>query len=205
MAEKPAGEAGGSPRRTRRWIVAVLPLVLFLALAAIFMRQLLAGGDTSQIPSALIGKPVPQFSLAPLEGLSNPAGEPVPGLDGARFKGRVTIVNVWASWCAPCRIEHPLLMELARRDDATLVGINYKDQGPNALRFLGQLGNPFAEVGVDPRGVTAIDWGVYGVPETFIVAADGTIAYKHVGPLSEESLARKFLPELEKAIARPAR
>jgi cytochrome c biogenesis protein CcmG/thiol:disulfide interchange protein DsbE len=178
----------------RRWFVALL-------LAAIFMRQLVVGGDHSKLPSALIGKPAPEFTLAPLEGLKGANGAQVPGFSSAQLKGRVTIVNVWASWCAPCRVEHPLLMELARRDDATLVGINYKDQPSNAVGFLGQLGNPFAEVGVDPNGSAAIDWGVYGVPETFIVNADGIIVYKFVGPLSEESLANTFLPELEKAKA----
>ncbi|GIL00476.1 MAG: thiol:disulfide interchange protein CycY [Alphaproteobacteria bacterium] len=192
--------ASAAPARRRRF-GALLPLAIFLVLAAIFMRQLLVGGDTSRIPSALIGKPAPQVSLAPLEGLVRADGSPVPGLDADAFKGRVTIVNVWASWCAPCRAEHPLLMELAGRDDVTLVGINYKDQTANALRFLGQLGNPFAAVGVDPRGMAAIEWGVYGVPETFIVAADGTIAHKHVGPLGEASLAETFLPALERAAA----
>ncbi|MCG6857747.1 MAG: DsbE family thiol:disulfide interchange protein [Salaquimonas sp.] len=184
----------------RRWLVALLPLVIFLALAAIFLRQLELGGASSTIPSALIGKPVPQFALAPLEGLTGIDGKPLAGLSADMFKGKVTVVNVWASWCSPCRVEQPLLMELAKRDDIRLVGINYKDQTANALRFLGQLGNPFSAIGVDPKGKAAIDWGVYGVPETFVVGADGRIAYKHVGPLTEENLASKFLPELEKIV-----
>jgi cytochrome c biogenesis protein CcmG/thiol:disulfide interchange protein DsbE len=117
------------------------------------------------------------------------------------LEGQVTIVNVWASWCAPCRIEHPVLMELSRRSGFAIAGINYKDQQQNALRFLGELGNPFSAVGVDPRGKAAIDWGVYGVPETFIVSADGSIVHKHVGPLTPESLERTFLPALEAALA----
>jgi cytochrome c biogenesis protein CcmG/thiol:disulfide interchange protein DsbE len=113
----------------------------------------------------------------------------VPGLSTEALKGRVTLVNVWASWCAPCREEHPVLVELAKDTSVALVGINYKDQPDNARRFLGALGNPFAAVGVDANGRAAIDWGVYGVPETFVIAPDGTIAYKHVGPLTAQSVA----------------
>ena len=201
-ADTPQNEGG--PAR-RRWLIALLPLVVFLALAAIFLRQLELGGASSTIPSALIGKPVPQFELAPLEGLSGPDGSQIAGLSTETLKGRVTIVNVWASWCGPCRVEHPLLMGLARdfsaRADVRLVGINYKDKTENALRFLGALGNPFAAIGVDPAGRAAIDWGVYGVPETFVVDAEGRIAYKHVGPLTQDNFASKFLPELEKIVA----
>jgi cytochrome c biogenesis protein CcmG/thiol:disulfide interchange protein DsbE len=100
----------------------------------------------------------------------------------------VTIVNVWASWCAPCRQEHPLLMDLAKDPSVRVVGVNYKDNPENARRFLGQLGNPFAVVGVDPSGRAAIDWGVYGVPETFVVGPDGTVRHKHIGPLTPDSL-----------------
>jgi cytochrome c biogenesis protein CcmG/thiol:disulfide interchange protein DsbE len=203
MADETQSAEPKPARPRRRWIIALLPLAIFLALAGVFMLQLWHGGETSELPSALIGKPVPQFTLAPLEGLTDDKGQQVPGLSDSEFKGRVTIVNVWASWCAPCRQEQPLLMELARRDDITLVGINYKDKTANALRFLGQLGNPFSEIGVDPRGAAAIDWGVYGVPETFVVNADGKIAYKHVGPLTEQSLKETFLPQVEKAKAGP--
>jgi cytochrome c biogenesis protein CcmG/thiol:disulfide interchange protein DsbE len=123
----------------------------------------LHAGDPSRLPSALIGRPAPGFALASLEGLQAD-GRPVSGLSQADLKGRVTIVNVWASWCAPCRQEHPLLMDLARTGAARVVGINYKDNPENARRFLGALGNPFAAVGVDPNGRAAIDWGVYGCP-----------------------------------------
>jgi cytochrome c biogenesis protein CcmG/thiol:disulfide interchange protein DsbE len=203
--QEPTEQGQATPAKGRRWLVALLPLVIFLVLAAIFMRQLMVGGNSRDIPSALIGKPIPQFELAPLEGLADGDGNQVPGLASAGFKGKVSIVNVWASWCAPCRQEHPLLMQLSKREGVRLVGINYKDQTANALRFLGQLGNPFAAIGIDPRGSAAIDWGVYGVPESFIVAADGTIAYKHVGPLSEKSLEEKFLPALEKVIGESAK
>jgi cytochrome c biogenesis protein CcmG/thiol:disulfide interchange protein DsbE len=199
MAEEAVGSSAPSRRRT--FIIAALPLVVFLALAGVFFKQLIWGGDTQKIPSALIGKQVPEFSLEPLAGLTGPQGQ-VPALTSAMLKGKVSVVNVWASWCAPCRIEHPLLMELSKRQGFQVTGINYKDKTENAVGFLGQLGNPFMAVGVDPRGSAAIDWGVYGVPETFIVNADGTIAYKHVGPLSEESLRDSFLPQLEAAIAK---
>ena len=112
----------------------------------------------------------------------------MPGLSGDDLKGGVTVVNVWASWCAPCRQEHPLLMDLAKNPAVRVVGINYKDNPENARRFLGALGNPFAAVGGDPSGRAAIDWGVYGVPETFVVGPDGAIRHKHIGPLTPEAM-----------------
>jgi len=195
-------ERGKAPlvSRPRTILIAALPLLFFIALAAVFLKQLVSGTDTSQIPSALIGRAIPEFTLEPLAGLAGPQG-PIPPLATSTLKGQVAIVNVWASWCAPCRLEHPYLMELSRQGGYIVTGINYKDQPENALRFLGQLGNPFSAVGVDPRGKAAIDWGVYGVPETFIVAADGTIAHKHVGPLTPEALAKAFLPALQAAMA----
>jgi cytochrome c biogenesis protein CcmG, thiol:disulfide interchange protein DsbE len=199
MAEGPVNSEAQNSRR-RAIAIAAIPLVLFLLLAGIFFKQLVSGADTSEIPSALIGSQVPDFVLEPLQGLQGPSGQ-LPPLTSQMLKGQVTIVNVWASWCAPCRIEHPILMELSRRSGFAIAGINYKDQQQNALRFLGELGNPFSAVGVDPRGKAAIDWGVYGVPETFIVSADGRIVHKHVGPLTPESLERTFLPALEAALA----
>lgn len=165
----------------------LLPALIFAGLIALFAARLGSGDDPSRIPSALIGHPAPAFHLEPLEGLMA-EGRPVPGLSGEDLKGHVTVVNVWASWCAPCREEHPLLLELAKDPSLRLVGINLKDDSDNARRFLGALGNPFAAVGVDPRGRAAIDWGVYGVPETFIVGPDGIIRYKQIGPLSSETL-----------------
>jgi cytochrome c biogenesis protein CcmG, thiol:disulfide interchange protein DsbE len=165
----------------------LLPVLAFAALAVLFLVRLFAG-DPSRVPSALIGRPVPAFALAPLAGLTA-SGQPVPGLSDAALKGgKVTIVNVWASWCAPCRQEHPALMELAKEPSVRVVGINYKDNPENARRFLGQLGNPFSAVGTDPNGRAAIDWGVYGVPETFVVAPDGTIRHKHIGPILPEQM-----------------
>ena len=180
----------------RRWLWA-LPLVVFIALAALFVLRLYAG-DPSRIPSALIGRPAPATVLAALPGLQRD-GKPVPGIDAKTFKGAVTLVNVWASWCVPCHDEAPLLTRLAEDRNLRLVGINYKDEPENARRFLGRYGNPFEAVGVDRNGRAAIEWGVYGVPETFIVDAAGRIAFKLVGPITADNLSRVLEPAIAKA------
>ncbi|MEP5515749.1 MAG: DsbE family thiol:disulfide interchange protein [Bauldia litoralis] len=180
------------PRRPR--LIMLLPLFVFVALAAGFLIRLETGGNPDAIPSALIGRPAPDFDLPPLEGVARP------GLARADLEGGVTVVNVFASWCGPCRIEHPQLMELAKDDGINLVAINYKDQPGNARRFLTDLGNPYAAIGVDPNGRAGIDWGLYGVPETFIIDATGTIRYKHIGPIGEDTLAEVIRPEIEKAM-----
>ncbi|MEP9353250.1 DsbE family thiol:disulfide interchange protein [Xanthobacter sp. KR7-65] len=183
-----------APRPKRRvWLVA-LPLVVFLAVAGLFFSRLETGGDPSRIPSALVGKPAPTASLPPLDGLKGAGGAPVPGIDLAALAGKPALVNVWASWCGPCRDEHPILMQLAKDPRFSLVGINYKDAPENARRFLGQYGLPYQAVGVDPKGRAAIDWGVYGVPETFVLAKDGTIVHKFVGPLTPDAVATTLLP-----------
>ncbi|OYX14350.1 MAG: thiol:disulfide interchange protein [Rhizobiales bacterium 32-66-8] len=194
--------AEGKPPRRRRPLLVLLPVALFAGLAVLFLVQLYAG-DPSRIPSALVGRPAPLAPLPPLAGLVE-NGQPVPGLTPADFAGKVTLVNIWASWCAPCREEHPLLMALARDPRVRLVGINYKDAPDNARRFLGQFGLPYAAVGVDPNGRAAIEWGVYGVPETFLVAPDGTIAHKFVGPLTEAAIRTTLLPLVDK-LSGPAR
>lgn len=183
------------PRAKPRVWLALLPLAAFLALAGLFMSQLMSGRDNSVVPSALIGAAAPPTDLPPLEG-----GD-LPGLSSAAFAGKVTLVNVWASWCAPCRQEHPLLMQLAADPRIVVAGLNYKDTPENARRFLGSLGNPYAAIGVDGNGSTAIDWGVYGVPETFLVGKDGRILYKHVGPFTPESMTSDLMPQIEKALA----
>jgi cytochrome c biogenesis protein CcmG/thiol:disulfide interchange protein DsbE len=187
---------GGAPGRR---LIVLLPLLLFLALAALFMLRL-GAGDPSHIPSALIGQPAPATVLPPLAGLER-GGEPVPGLDPAAFKGAVTVLNVWASWCVPCRDEAPLLLALAADRRIRVVGITYKDQPDNARRFLGRFGNPFAANGVDANGRAAIEWGVYGVPETFVIGRDGRIAYKLIGPITPDNLAQALKPAVEKALA----
>jgi cytochrome c biogenesis protein CcmG, thiol:disulfide interchange protein DsbE len=192
---EPVTSETAAPRRS--WLMA-LPLIVFIALAAIFWFRL-GDGDPSHIPSALIGHPAPQTALPALEGLAN-NGAQVPGLDPLAFKGKVSIVNVWASWCVPCHDEAPLLTEIAKDTRIQLIGINYKDAPDNARRFLDHYGNPFAAVGVDGNGRAAIEWGVYGVPETFIVGRDGKIAYKLVGPITPDNIESVVKAQVDKAV-----
>ena len=176
------------------------PSLVFIGLATLFLYALFYA-EPSKIPSALIGKPVPAAAFPALEGLTRD-GTAVPGLTAADFaKGRVTIVNFWASWCAPCAAEHPMLVELRKRmgENADLVGINYKDQTGAAMSFLTRKSNPFQKVGTDITGRGAIDWGVYGIPETFVVNGKGEIAYKHIGEITAESLDTKLLPAIKAA------
>jgi cytochrome c biogenesis protein CcmG/thiol:disulfide interchange protein DsbE len=191
-------DANLKPKRNRsRYALALIPLAVFLGFAAVAGKMLydqdVNGLDVSAIPSALIGKTAPSLALPPLEG-SNTAA-----LTDAAIKGKLTLVNVFASWCVPCRQEHPILKQLANDSRLNIVGINYKDRNDNALRFLGELGNPYKAIGVDPNGKAAIDWGVYGIPESYLVGPDGTILYKKVGPFDERSLTQQLLPAIEKA------
>ncbi len=202
MIPADADKATEKQSKPRISLLVLLPLVLFLALAGLFMFQLLWGKDPQQIPSVLINKPAPDFELPPLAGLIKD-GQELPGLSKAELLGKVTVVNIWASWCVPCRQEHPFLIELAKDDRINLVGLNYKDKPENALEFLSELGNPYSAVGVDQKGRAAIDWGVYGVPETFIVGPEGIIRYKYIGPLSAQSYQSAFLPSLDKVLALP--
>jgi cytochrome c biogenesis protein CcmG, thiol:disulfide interchange protein DsbE len=183
----------------RRRIVVLVPLFAFLALSALFFLRL-GSGDPSRIPSALIGRPAPATELPPVAALVRD-DKPVPGISRAVFAGAVTLVNVWASWCVPCHDEAPILLSLASDTRIRVVGINYKDDPDNARRFLGRYGNPFAAVGADQNGRAAIEWGVYGVPETFLVGRDGKIAYKLVGPITPDNLGDVLKPEIEKALA----
>jgi cytochrome c biogenesis protein CcmG/thiol:disulfide interchange protein DsbE len=195
MSEPSTSNEPSPPRR--RWL-ASLPLIGFIALAGLFLLRL-QGGDPAKIPSALIGHPAPQTALPALEGLvAN--GAQVPGLDPAAFKGKVSVVNVWASWCVPCHDEAPLFSQLAKDKRLQMVGINYKDGADNARRFLGRYGNPFGMVGVDGNGRAAIEWGVYGVPETFVVGREGTILYKMVGPVTADNIDSVLKVDIEKAL-----
>jgi cytochrome c biogenesis protein CcmG, thiol:disulfide interchange protein DsbE len=200
--DPPLGRSEAAARstaaRNRRFVV-LLPLAAFLGLAALFFVRL-GAGDASRIPSALIGREAPPTDLPPVAGLERD-GRPIPGIAATDFKSAVTVLNVWASWCVPCHDEAPLLMQLARDSRIRVVGINYKDQPDNARRFLGRYGNPFVASGADANGRAAIEWGVYGVPETFIVGRDGRVAYKMVGPITPENLERVMKPEIEKALA----
>jgi cytochrome c biogenesis protein CcmG/thiol:disulfide interchange protein DsbE len=189
-----------SPARPphRKWTV-FIPLVVFLALCLLFFFRLFAG-DASRLPSALIGQEVPSFTLPAIAGMPDR-----PGFSDADLKqGHVTVVNIFASWCVPCHQEHPLLMQLAADPELTKTGVEvfgfaYKDEPENIRRFVGEAGNPYRRIGVDTAGRIAIDWGVYGVPETFVVAGDGKIAYKHVGPLNADAVREVLLPEIVKA------
>ncbi|MEQ1771365.1 MAG: DsbE family thiol:disulfide interchange protein [Devosia sp.] len=174
-----------------RLVLAVLPLVLLVGLLAVFAVSL--NRDPTLVQSVLIDKPAPDFALAQVPGLD------VPGFDSASLKGEVTVVNVFASWCIPCRDEHPVLELLKANTGVRLYGINQKDAPENAGTFLKTLGNPYDAVGGDTNGRVSIDWGVYGVPETFIVDARGIIRFKHIGPMSEADLAREIVPAIEKA------
>ncbi len=185
--------------KSRRNLLVLLPLIVFAGLAALFFIRL-GAGDASRIPSALIGKPAPETNLPALPGLVRSTGEQVPGLSNATFHGHVTLVNVWASWCVPCADEVPYLNQLSKDKRIQLVGLNYKDSADNARRFLGRYGNPYLATGQDANGRNGIEWGVYGVPETFIVGKDGRIAYKLVGPITAENLTAVLEPEIQKVV-----
>ncbi|MEK1873150.1 MAG: DsbE family thiol:disulfide interchange protein [Rhizobium altiplani] len=195
-------ETNSAKRGFGRYAVALIPLVVFAGIAATAAKMLydqdVHGKNISEIPSALIGTKAPALNLAPLEGANLPA------LTDSAIKGKLTLVNVFASWCIPCRDEHPILMQLAKDSRLNVVAINYKDKNDNALRFLGELGNPFTAIGVDPKGQAAIDWGVYGIPESYLVAPDGTILYKRVGPFDDVSLREGLFPAVETALGKPA-
>jgi len=196
-------EKADQERRRGRWGV-ILPFVIFAGLAGLFWYALQTG-DPSKLPSALIGRPVPQFSLPPLEGLKSDDGAAVESFSASDLaQGTPTIVNVFASWCVPCLEEHPMLMALAEQPGIRIYGINYKDDPASARRFLGRYGNPFTRVGTDSSGRTAIDFGVYGVPETFVIAGDGKIAFRHVGPLTEEAITTKILPLMRPETGTPS-
>ncbi len=169
-----------------RRLLFALPLAAFVAIAAWFAVGLTR--DPNVLPSALIDRPVPAFTLSALEGAD------VPALSHEGLRGRVSLVNVFASWCVPCRAEHPLLMRLAREGRVAVYGIAYKDRAADAAGFLRSLGNPYAAIGHDESGRVGIEWGVYGVPETFIVDAAGRIRYRHVGALTPEVLNRTIVP-----------
>ncbi len=198
----PPGPSDAAPRAFRGVSWVVVPVVLFAALVALFAFAL-TSGDPSRLPSALIGKPVPAMEFPPLEGLTD-VGKPVPGFSSADLtKGGVSVVNFWAAWCAECAGEQELLIELKARTGAPIYGVNYKDDPVAARRFLGRYGNPFKAVGTDKAGRSAIEWGVYGMPETFVVNGKGEIAYKHVGAITAESLETKLLPAIALAGGAP--
>jgi cytochrome c biogenesis protein CcmG/thiol:disulfide interchange protein DsbE len=173
------------------------PLGIFCLLAILFALAL-RSGDPALLPSALIGKPAPQIDLPALPGLQE-GSRSLPGFGTADLRGEVSVVNFFASWCGPCLEEHPLLAELVARTGVRLYGVNFKDQAEAARRFLAHNGNPYRAVGVDGSGRAAIDWGVYGMPETFVVDGQGVVVYKHIGPLTPQALEAKMLPAIRSA------
>ncbi len=174
-----------------RYVLFALPLILLAGLVAVFAFSI--DRDPQLIRSVLIDKPAPEFSMTAIEGLATPS------FDTAALKGEPTVVNVWASWCIPCRAEHPLLVDLKRQTGVRLFGINQADAPENARAFLEELGNPYDRIGADRDRRVSIDWGVYGVPETFVVDAEGIITFKHVGPLTREAVETELLPAIEAA------
>ena len=187
----------GTPTVRRRRLIVLAPLLVFGAMAAMFAFAL-TKGDPSKLPSALIGKPAPPLALSAIEGLQDGA-RAIPLLtQEILVQGDVTVVNFWASWCGPCVEEHPYLIELARIPSVRVVGVNYKDLGANARRFLGRYGNPYAAIGADTTGRTAIEWGVYGMPETFILDGKGRIVFKHVGQITPAALRSNLLPTIQR-------
>ena len=171
----------------------LLPIAAFVGLAAVFSSYLYQIGtgekNISDVPSALIDKPVPEFKLPPIVGRND-------GFATSDLADKISLVNVFAAWCGPCRIEHPILMRLAR-EGVPIYAINYKDKPEDALRFLADLGNPYRRIGTDDTGRPSIDWGVYGYPETFVIDRTGRIRYKHIGPIMPHDLDNTIRPILE--------
>jgi cytochrome c biogenesis protein CcmG/thiol:disulfide interchange protein DsbE len=184
--------------RRRGGILLFVPLLVFLGLALLFLFRL-GAGDASLIPSALIGHPAPVTVLPGVAGVERD-GAPVPGLEADSFKGEVTVLNVWASWCVPCRSEAPLLIRLAADKRIRVVGINQKDAPEDAKNFLNRYGNPFAAIGADRTGRASIEWGVYGVPETFLVGRDAHIRYKLIGEVTAANLEAVLRPQIDQAL-----
>lgn len=177
------------PQKHFNRLIYFLPLGIALILGVALAKGLTL--DPNTLPSALLGRQVPEFDLPPVKGRMQ-------GLSSTDLKGEVSLVNVFASWCVACREEHPVFMKLARDGTVPLHGLNYKDQPDDAAEWLDSLGDPYTRTGADINGRVAIDWGVYGVPATFVVDAKGNIAYKHVGPVTEKVLAETILPRVEK-------
>ncbi len=168
----------------------LIPVAIFGALIAIFVRGLAL--DPSELPSPLIGKPAPEFTLPELE-------DGTKTVSTADLKGKVSILNVWATWCVACRQEHPFLLRLAKRNEVAIYGLNWRDQASKANQWLRDLGDPYTATALDEPGNVGIDWGVYGAPETFLIGKDGTVLYKHISPLNEQVWQEEFVPRIAAA------
>lgn len=189
MIDRPLAVPNAEPRKIKLRPVFLAPIAMFVVLAIVLGWGLTQ--DPSRIPSVLIGKPVPDFALPPVQGRTL-------GLSSADLRGEVSLVNVFASWCTACRYEHPLLMEIRANNVVPLHGLNYKDRPADAAEWLDRLGDPYTRTGADISGRVGIEWGVYGVPETFVINRDGNIAYKHIGPVTREVLKTTILPMVER-------
>ena len=177
---------GSKPIRPRWWRpLFFAPLLAFFGLAAVFLIGL--GRDPSEIPSTLIGKAVPQFDLPPVQGRTS-------GLSSRDLVGEISLVNVFASWCVACKAEHPVLVDLAAQHLLPIYGIDYKDEPADAANWLDTNGDPYSRTGADRNGRVGIDWGIYGVPESFLIGADGRVKLRHVGPLTKDDIANEILP-----------
>ena len=182
-----AGDARAPGNRPR--LAGYIPLLVFIVMAVFFAIGLTM--NPRDIPSPLIGQPVPEFSLPPVKGRAL-------GLSSADLRGQVSLVNVFASWCVACREEHPVLMRLRDTGIVPIHGLNYKDKPDDAQAWLNELGDPYTRTGADISGRVAIDWGVYGVPETFVIDRDGRIAHKHIGAITPEALRDTIMPMITK-------
>lgn len=182
------GQTDSAARSWPRRVVVLVPLLLFAAVFGFLAVGLTL--DPRLVPSPLIGKPVPEFDLPPVKGRTL-------GLASRDLKGEVALVNVFASWCVSCRVEHPVFMDLRQRGVVPIHGLNYKDKPDDAASWLAEMGDPYTRTGADLDGRVAIDWGVYGVPETFVVDREGRIAYKHIGPVTPQVVSEKLLPLIE--------
>ncbi|MCG8595834.1 MAG: DsbE family thiol:disulfide interchange protein [Kiloniellales bacterium] len=172
-------------------VILLLPIALFAVLVGAFLWGLAPDRDPSQVPSAMVDKPAPDFDLPSVTGLD------IPGLKTGDLTGEVILVNFFASWCVPCRVEHPVFMDLAARGDVKLVAINYRDEPADAVAWLAELGNPYSRIGADLDARTGIDWGVSGVPETYVIDSSGRIRYQHIGPMLPRHYEETIRPMIE--------
>ncbi len=194
LAVSPIASTVEDKRQSKRFLL-LTPIAVFVGIAIAFAWGLTR--DPRILPSTLIGKSAPQFVLPPVKGRTL-------GLSSADLRGEVSLVNVFASWCVECRVEHPLLMQLKAEGDLPIHGLNYKDRPDDAEKWLNTYGDPYTRTGADLDGRAGIEWGVYGVPETFVITKDGRIAYKHIGALSPSVLEKKILPLIRSLQEQPS-
>lgn len=205
MKAEPVTKPNINPNKPKKkfsigsFVLFTMPLIVTVAVGYMFFFQL--NNKVDNLPSVLIGQPAPEFTLPAVEGLTR-NGTQIEGFSTASLKGKVSIINIFASWCVPCRDEHPTITKLGQDERFQLIGLNYDDAPENAKAFLDEVGNPYALVGADRDRRIGFQFGVYGVPETFIIDAQGKIAHKYVGPLNQKILDEIFMPAIEEVLAR---